>query len=135
MKDAFFDTNVVLYLTDGRDSKRLISRDLIQSGGVVSAQVLNEITRTLRQQKFGYDWDRIGIFLAGIRAKCDVVSLTVESHERALSYAKRYQVGIFDANILAAAVIAGCTTLYSEDMHNGLVIDGLTIRNPFAAAP
>jgi predicted nucleic acid-binding protein len=34
--------------------------------------------------------------------------------------------------IVAAAQLAGCTTLYSEDVHDGLVIDGLTIRNPYA---
>jgi len=33
--------------------------------------------------------------------------------------------------IVAAAQLAGCTTLYSEDMHDGLTIDRLTIRNPF----
>jgi predicted nucleic acid-binding protein len=35
--------------------------------------------------------------------------------------------------IVAAAQLAGCSTLYSEDMHHGLVIDRLTIRNPYAA--
>jgi predicted nucleic acid-binding protein len=62
-----------------------------------------------------------------------VMPVTKSTHERGIVYAERYQLAIFDANIVAAAVLAGCTTLYSEDMHNGLVIDGLTIRNPFAA--
>lgn len=133
MSKPFFDANVVLYLNDSRDHWRLISRNLIQAGGVISVQVLNETTRTLRQPKFGYRWDEVNTFLEGIRAKCDVVPLTVETHERAIAYAERYQLAIFDANIVSAAVIAGCATLYSEDMHNGMVIDGLTIRNPFAA--
>jgi predicted nucleic acid-binding protein len=33
--------------------------------------------------------------------------------------------------ILAAALEAGCTVLYSEDMQDGQKIDSLTIRNPF----
>jgi predicted nucleic acid-binding protein len=135
MPASFFDANVVLYLTDSREHWLLTSRTLIQAGGVISVQVLNETTRTLRHPKFGYRWDQVSEFLEGIRAKCDVVPLTVETHDRALAYAEQYQLGIFDANIVAAAVLAGCTTLYSEDMHNGLIIDGLTIRNPFAAAP
>jgi predicted nucleic acid-binding protein len=132
MPASFFDANVVLYLTDSREHWRLTSRNLIQAGGVISVQVLNETTQTLRHPKFGYRWDQVSEFLEGIRAKCDVVPLTVEAHECALAYAERYQLGIFDANIVAAAVLASCTTLYSEDMHNGLVIDGLTIRNPYA---
>jgi predicted nucleic acid-binding protein len=49
--------------------------------------------------------------------------------------AERYQLGVYDGMIVAAALVAGCTTLYSEDMHDGLVIDQLTIRNPYAGDP
>jgi predicted nucleic acid-binding protein len=45
--------------------------------------------------------------------------------------AERYILNIYDAMIVAAAQLAGCTVLYSEDMHDGLVIDRLTIRNPY----
>jgi predicted nucleic acid-binding protein len=39
---------------------------------------------------------------------------------------------IYDALIVASALEAECTTLYSEDLQDGQVIDGpLTIRNPF----
>jgi predicted nucleic acid-binding protein len=35
--------------------------------------------------------------------------------------------------IVAAALLAGCDTLYTEDMHPGLVIENrLRIVNPFA---
>jgi predicted nucleic acid-binding protein len=131
MSRKFFDTNIVLYLTDQRDENRLISRGLINAGGVISVQVLNETARVLRGVKFGYSWQDVGDFLASVRAKCEVVPLTLEMHDSARSLAARYQLGIFDANIIAAAVLADCATLFSEDMHNGLVIDGLTIRNPY----
>jgi predicted nucleic acid-binding protein len=132
MGQNFFDTNVIIYLTDQRDSNRLVSRGLIKAGGVVSVQVLNETTRVLRGRNFNLSWEHVDDVLNGIKATCDVVPLTLATHERARSYAERYQLGIFDANIIAAAVLASCDTLYSEDMHDGLVIDGLTIRNPFA---
>ncbi len=36
------------------------------------------------------------------------------------------------ALIVAAALLAGCTTLYPEDLRHGQVIERqLTIRNPF----
>ena len=47
--------------------------------------------------------------------------------------AERYQFRIYDAMIVAAALAAGCDTLWSEDMQDGLMIDDrLAIRNPFA---
>jgi predicted nucleic acid-binding protein len=126
----FFDSNVILYMTDADRGFRDVSRRLIGAGGTVSVQVLNETTSTLRR-KLDFSWAEVAEFLAGIRAKCDVVPLSLASHERGLSYAERYRLNIYDAMIVASAVLAGCDTLYSEDMHDGLVIDGLTIRNPY----
>ena len=57
--------------------------------------------------------------------------LTTETHEKALAIAERHQLNIYDANIWAAAILAGCDTLYSEDMHAGLMIEGTTLQNPF----
>jgi len=58
--------------------------------------------------------------------------ITVETHESALRIAARHDYNIYDALVIAAALEAGCTTLYSEDLHDGQTIDGqLTIRNPF----
>jgi predicted nucleic acid-binding protein len=60
--------------------------------------------------------------------------MTAETHDAALRLAMRHGFHIYDALIIAAALEAGCSTLYSEDMPSGQVIDGrLTIRNPFAA--
>jgi predicted nucleic acid-binding protein len=53
-----------------------------------------------------------------------------------LTAAERTGYPFFDALIIASALLAGCDTLFSEDMHTGQVIDGrLTIRNPFATQP
>ena len=38
---------------------------------------------------------------------------------------------LYDALIVAAALEAGCTRLYSEDLQHGQQIEGLTIENPF----
>jgi len=76
-------------------------------------------------------WTEVTKGLSSIRTICSVVPLTLETHERGVWIAQRYQLNIFDAMIVSAAQLAGCTTLYSEDMHHGLVIDGLTIADPF----
>jgi predicted nucleic acid-binding protein len=61
-----------------------------------------------------------------------VVPVTEETHVLGLALAARHSLSLYDGMIVAAAQLAGCTVLYSEDMHDGLVIDRLTIRNPYA---
>jgi predicted nucleic acid-binding protein len=54
---------------------------------------------------------------------------------RTRSIAERYGLSIYDAMIAAAAMEAGCDTLWSEDMQHGLVLEeGLRIVNPFRVA-
>ena len=52
-------------------------------------------------------------------------------YHRALDIQARYRYGFYDALIIAAALDAGCTRLYSEDLQHGQRIDGLIIENPF----
>ena len=130
--DSFFDTNILVYLIEVDATKARRSADVIVDGGIVSVQVLNEFVLVARR-KMRRPWSDVREMITWLREHCDVVPLTIAVHERGLEYAERYQLGIFDSMILAAAVLAGCTTLYSEDMHDGLVIDGLTIKNPYAA--
>ncbi len=60
------------------------------------------------------------------------VPITLETHQAALRIAEKFAYGIYDSLVVAAALQAGCTTLYSEDFRGGQIIEGkLTIRNPF----
>lgn len=131
--DVFFDTNVVVYTLSADAAKAQRSERLLAEGGVVSVQVLNEIALVCRR-KMDKSWLETREIIEGVRAKCGVVPLTAEVHELGLACAERYRLNVFDSMHLAAALLAGCTTLYSEDMHNGLVVDGLTIRNPYRPA-
>ncbi len=48
---------------------------------------------------------------------------------------KRHQSKVFsfwDSLIVEAALKMGCSQLLSEDMQDGLLIDSMTIRNPFS---
>jgi predicted nucleic acid-binding protein len=60
------------------------------------------------------------------------LALTVETHALAVQIAEEAMIDIYDANIVAAAELAGCDTLYTEDLNAGQRIGGVTIRNPFA---
>ncbi|MNC95283.1 hypothetical protein D3C83_123660 [compost metagenome] len=70
--------------------------------------------------------------LAAVRAACTIVPLGEETHDKGLQLVERYGFSVYDAMIVASALLAGCRTIVSEDMQNGQVIEGrLTIRNPF----
>ena len=129
---GFFDTNVLVYIVGQEDERTAVAEALVAGGGVLSVQVLNELAAVARR-KLGWTWDEVGEALAAIRVLCpSPVALTIETHEAGLRIAAQYQFHIYDALVAAAALEAGCTTLYSEDLQDGQVIDGcLTIRNPF----
>lgn len=129
--DAFFDTNVVLYALSKEREKAARSAELMRRGGVISVQVMNEFAFVSRR-KYRADWPRVRQGLQDLRESFDVVPLTLDTHIRGIALAERYKLGVYDSMIVAAALGAGCETLWSEDMHNGLAIDGLTIRNPYA---
>lgn len=130
MSKPFFDSNIILYLLSGDTAKADRAQTLLEAGGVVSVQVLNELT-SVCLRKLKMPWYEVDALLLAVKSACDVVPLTLASHEKAAEVAKRYQLSIYDANIVACAVISGALVLLSEDMHNGLQIDGLVIQNPF----
>ena len=76
-------------------------------------------------------WEEIEPLLLAVKTACEIMPLTVASHDKAVELSKRVQLSLFDANIVATALISGAKVLFSEDMHSGLVIDTLLIQNPF----
>ena len=127
----FFDTNVLIYAFQQDDRRNETARTLLEKGGVIGVQTLNEFVAVARR-KLDISWAEVSEALAAIRILCpSPVCSTVETHEAAVRIAEQHGYSMFDSLVIAAAVEAPCTTLYSEDMHDGQVINGLTIRNPF----
>lgn len=131
MSVEFADTNVVLYLLDdGPKADR--AEQVLARGPRISVQVLNEAMVNCRR-KAGLGWDETGAFLSGLQALCTVEPLTEQTHEIGRALAERYGFSVYDSMIVSAALIAGCTTLLTEDMHTGLLVEGqLRLVNPFA---
>lgn len=133
MPGNFFDTNVLLYVASGEPGKADQAEQIIEEGGAISVQVLNETAHVARR-KMGMSWQETHSFLALIRGLLPVVPVTIETHDAGLALAERYRLSIYDAMIVAAALLADCTRLWSEDMQHGAVIDGrLRIVNPFVS--
>lgn len=129
---AFFDSNILLYLAQDDERKAEIAERLLEEGGSINIQVLSELANVARR-KFRYDWDQIYTLLDGVQRLLRVHDLTLQVHRYGLAIAERQVLSVYDGMIVAAALHADCDTLYSEDMHAGLVTDGrLTIVNPFA---
>jgi predicted nucleic acid-binding protein len=131
MPDSFFDTNVLLYLTSSDVVKAERAERLVFAGGTISVQVLNEIANVARR-KMRYSWERTHALLSRVKQVLPALPVTIDVHESGIALAERYGLSIYDAMIAASALGAGCDTLWSEDMQNGLVINGqLRVVNPF----
>jgi predicted nucleic acid-binding protein len=129
---VFLDTNVLLYATLQPDPRAGTARALLAQRGTVSVQVLNEFAN-VASRKLRRSWPEIARALSAIRVLCPPpLPLTLATHKAGIAIADRTRYRLYDALIIASALEAGCVTLFSEDLHNGQVIDGqLTIRNPF----
>ena len=129
--EHFIDTNVLLYLLSGDTAKADCADRVVQAGGTISVQVLNEFA-AVASRKLKMSNREIGEVLAAVRAGCRVTPLTEATHILGMQLSKQYRLSIYDAMIVAAALEAGCKTLWSEDIHHGLVIEKrLVIQNPF----
>jgi predicted nucleic acid-binding protein len=128
---CFFDTNVLLYLLSGDNVRADRAETIISTGGVISAQVLNEFA-SVASRKLGLSYSDIRETLQTIRTVCITQPLTIDTHQLGLDIAERYGFSLYDSMIVSAALQSGCTVLYSEDMQHGQEIeDQMVISNPF----
>ena len=129
MAKPFIDSNVVLYLFSSDTVKADRAESLLQSGGLISVQVLNEVA-SVCLRKLNMTWEDIDTVLETLKTTCEVLPVTLASHEKAVGLAERFQISFYDANIAATAILCGADTLFSEDLQNGMSMDSLTVVNP-----
>src|SRR5271169_5513979 len=123
---AFFDSNVLVYAVSSDPRKAQAERVLAQRG-FASAQVLNEFANVTRK-KLRHDWADIEYAVVRFRRILDgVLPLTVETNAAATALARVHHLSFYDALIVASALEAGCDTLFTEDMQEGRVFQGLRI--------
>ena len=129
----FLDTNIVVYLYSGDEpEKQATALQLIeQNDPIISTQVLSELANTL-SRKFALPFDVVAQAVEEVQEACAVLPVMPETISQALALAKKYQYSYYDSLILASALSADCSTLFTEDMHHGQVVANLlTINNPF----
>ena len=128
----FADTNVLVYSVDTDETKRRQAFRALaaQPVVVISAQIVAEFVNTCLRRKIMSPADARRI----AHRYMDTYRLVPNDEavlRRGLGYHERYGFQWWDALVVAAAVEAGCPTLYSEDMQDGQEIDGTRIVNPF----
>jgi predicted nucleic acid-binding protein len=131
MAGSFLDSNTLIYAFT-EDVRTSAAEALLRNGPTISVQSLNEFSNVARR-KLGFSWTELREALEDIVALCPrIVAIDVETHRDGLRIAERYNLAMFDSLIVASALQADCDTLWSEDMHHDMVIDGrLRIANPF----
>ncbi len=137
MSGNFIDSSVLIYLFSKQEpEKRAIAMDLVENQlrgeGVISQQVVQETLNVLRHKlRDSVTLTDCRAFLSSVLVPLWKVMPTQDLFQRALEIQERYQYHFYDALIVAAALVSGCSRLYSEDLQNGQRISGLTIVNPF----
>ena len=132
---SFLDTNVLVYSDDADDpAKRTRALDLIagcrrDASGVVSTQVLQEYYVAATR--------KLGVEVAVARRKTQLfgrlqlVPIGLDDILSAIDLHRLHSLSFWDALVVRAAIAAGCTRLYTEDLQDGWRLEGLEIVNPF----
>jgi predicted nucleic acid-binding protein len=127
----FLDTNILIYAFTRNDPRGPKAEAIVEAGGIVSVQVLNEFVNVCRR-KLNLEWSGIDEARQVLKNLLDPpVPLTLEVHESAVVLSRDHGLAFYDSLIVAAATSAKCDALYTEDMQDGRKIGPLTILNPF----
>lgn len=141
MSGDFIDSNVFIYLFDETDERKrsiadgIVGSALRNDSAAISFQVVQETLNIVTQKlPAPMSVEDAGRFLERTLAPLWEVSPSLSLYRRGMWIQSRYQYSFYDSLIIAAALDAGCSRLYSEDLQDGQRIESLTIENPFLEA-
>jgi predicted nucleic acid-binding protein len=139
MSDSFFlDTNIFVYSFDttapekSRIAHELIRRAISTGKGLTSFQVVQEFfnvaLRRFPQPMSVADAEQ---YLSVTFRPLLAINASALLYGEALRLHSNSAVSWYDAIILAAALQAQCTILYSEDFQHSRAFGSLKVQNPF----
>jgi len=126
------DTNILVYCHSNDElDKQKMAASLFSFNPVISTQVLSEYINVVKR-KLCLPKDKImDVCLQNIEL-CTLQPVTIVTLKYAKHLLNLYDFQLFDSIIVASALEANCGILYSEDLHNGLVVENqIEIINPF----
>jgi predicted nucleic acid-binding protein len=139
MSDRYFlDTNVFVYSFDATSSRKrkraleLIGDAIVARNGIVSYQVVQEFFNVaLKKFTEPMKVSEAEQYLAAVFRPLLALHSSPALYVEALRLSGRYNLQWYDSLIVAAAREGKCSVLFSEDLQNGMRIDGLSVQNPF----
>ena len=109
----------------------IISLNFFNENPIISTQVISEYLNVMGKI-FKTEKNELMQLCSSWLGKCTVQPVVLSTIKLAQYLIRKYDFQIFDGIIIASALEANCDILYSEDMHNGLIIENsLKIVNPF----
>jgi predicted nucleic acid-binding protein len=132
---VFIDTNIWLYafIAGQNPQKTERAQYVIQTAStiIVSTQVINEVCVQLIKRVNDTE-EQARAIISDFYRRYIVMELDQPILLMASALREQYRLSYWDSFIVACALTGGASTLYSEDMHDGLIIHSqLTIVNPF----
>lgn len=139
MKDKFFiDTNIFIYSFDFSNKSKqekatlLITQALEHHNGIISWQVVQEFLNVATNKfKTTIKPNDAVLYLQNVLSPLCEVFPNIALYEQTLKINSRFSFSFYDSLIIAAALEAECTILYSEDLQHEQKISQLKIMNPF----
>src|SRR5438067_8992034 len=123
MKRTSIDTNVFIYMVDGRDALKQQSAielvELLRKGDcAISLQTCAEFYAALTRRLGRAPWEAAQA-ARNLLTAFATFGASKPAVESALAEASAGRFGYWDAQQLAAARDASCSYFFSEDMHDG----------------
>jgi predicted nucleic acid-binding protein len=136
--ELFIDTNVFIYHLDTTDprkhklAEKIVREALATGNACISSQVVQEcLNVALRKAEVALSLQAARSYFEAVLAPLMHVTASEALYHRALDVQSRWRLSFYDSLIVAGALAAGCSTLMSEDLQHGQVLDKLTVVNPF----
>ena len=133
---VFLDSNILIYAVDECNSQkqnkaRSLINDLVeQKTAHISTQTLQEFFNVVTK-KLSCPKEKAQEFVRNYAKAFPVHQNSVSDIIHAIDISMKTGFSFWDSLILSAAVSSGCDTLYSEDLNDGQIVEGVTIKNPF----
>jgi predicted nucleic acid-binding protein len=135
MPDAFLDSNIILYAAlppIKEPEKARVALDLVKTtdygvSGQVLAEVYNVMSRSIAPK---IDEAEIDLWILSLTDR-PFAPVDAPLVGRGIAISRRYRISYWDAALLAAAERLKANTFYTEDLNDGQVYGGVTVRNPF----
>ncbi len=130
-----FDTNILVYAHDrAAGTRHERAREIVARAAwadcILTQQVVGEFLNVGRR-RFETEPDLVETAVAGLTHVFSLAATPLAALIEAFRRAQRYRLQFWDSVITTVCIANSVETLISEDMHDGMDVDGVTIINPF----